>query len=91
LQASSVPCKHLFSSGKHIADDYRSRLGAGKFEQLQILKLAWWSNIKDLAAWNSSLIEEVNLLEYEELLADEWEEASLVAVSVDEFIESEYY
>jgi hypothetical protein len=52
--------------------------------------LAWQSNIKDLAAWNSGLIEEVNLLEYEELLADEWEEASFAAVGVDEFIESEY-
>jgi hypothetical protein len=73
--ASSVPCERLFSASKEIADDRRSRLGAKKFEELQIMKFAWRNNIPNLAAWNSAEVEEVDGDEYQEMLAaDEAEE-----------------
>jgi hypothetical protein len=38
------------------------------------MKYAWRNNIPDLAAWNSALIEEVDLEEFRELLgADNWQ------------------
>jgi hypothetical protein len=67
--ASSVPCEHLFSTSKEIADDRRSRLGAKKFEELQIMKFAWRNNIPNLAAWNSVEVEEIDGDEYQEMLA----------------------
>jgi hypothetical protein len=66
---SSVPCKHLFSASKEIVDDRRSRLGAKKFEELQIMKFAWHNNIPNLAAWNSAEVEEIDGDEYQEMLA----------------------
>jgi hypothetical protein len=67
-----VPCERLFSAGKHVADDHRSRLGAEKFEKLQIMKSAWRNKITDLAALNSNFIE---MHEFEELLdADNFNE-----------------
>jgi hypothetical protein len=60
---------------KEVADDRRSRLGSGKFEQLQIMKFAWRNTIPDLAAWNSSEVEEINIGEYTGLLgADNWQD-----------------
>jgi hypothetical protein len=72
-QASSVPCERLFSGGGEIATKRRARLGAQRFEELQMMKFAWRNNIGDLAAWNSAQVEEVDeLKEYEDfLLGDE--------------------
>ena len=67
-QASSVPCEWLFSGGKEIADDRRSRLGAARFEELQMLKFAWRDFQIDHAALNSSELEELDLDEFEGLL-----------------------
>jgi hypothetical protein len=64
IPASSIPCEHLFSTGKHIATDHRARLGADRFEHLQVLKSAWKDDILDIAAWNSAV-----MMEYRELLA----------------------
>ncbi|KZT31303.1 hypothetical protein SISSUDRAFT_974790, partial [Sistotremastrum suecicum HHB10207 ss-3] len=59
VQASSVACERLFSSGKHTASDLRSRLGADKFEQLQLLKFAWKKSLIDLASENAMYEEEI--------------------------------
>jgi hypothetical protein len=67
-QASSVPCERLFSAGKEIADDRRSRLGAKRFEQLQMLKFEWQESMPDYAAWNSEVVDNVQLDEFMELL-----------------------
>lgn len=67
VAASSVPCERLFSAGGQTATDRRSRLGAERFEQLQILKFLWRGSIVDRAAGNSALTEEVLLDEYVEL------------------------
>ena len=64
IPASSVPCERLFSAGAEIATDRRSRLGADKFEHLQILKHAWRKTISDHAKQNSF---EVEIIEYREL------------------------
>ena len=75
--ATSVPCERLFSGGGEIATDWQSRLGADKFEHLQVLKHAWHSNIKDRATTNSVAVEsididpELQLEQFKELLIDE--------------------
>jgi hypothetical protein len=75
IPASSVPCEWLFSAAKEVADDQRSRLGSKTFEQLQIMKFAWHNTIPDLAAWNSSEVEEIYIGEYEGLLGDDnWQD-----------------
>jgi len=61
IPASSVPCEWPFSAGAEIATDRRSRLGSDKFEQLQVLKHAWRNSIVDMAATNSSIVEQVTL------------------------------
>jgi hypothetical protein len=66
-QASSVPCERLFSASKQSADDRRVRLGASRFEELQLMKFAWRQDITDLAAWNSGLVEEIGI--YSDMLA----------------------
>ena len=63
-----MPCKHLFSAGGETATDRLSRLGAEPFEQLQVLKFAWRTAIVDQAAENSTIVEEVVLEEFRELL-----------------------
>jgi hAT family C-terminal dimerisation region len=65
-QASSVPCKQLFSGTKQIAEDRRLRLGPIVFEELAIMNLAWGPELYDMAAWNASQVEEV--MDFEELL-----------------------
>lgn len=48
------------------------------------MKFAWRQNVGDLAAWNSGLVEEVDLDQYEDMLAvDEFEVEVDVAVLVD--------
>jgi hAT family C-terminal dimerisation region len=75
--ASSVPCERLFSGGGEIATKRRAQLGVARFEELQIMKFAWRDNIGDLAAWNSSQVEEIDdeLGEYRDLLAADGEQA----------------
>jgi hypothetical protein len=73
-QASSVPCERLFSAAKQVAVDRRARLGAQRFEELQLMKFAWCQNLTDLAAWNSGMVEELDLEVFEDMLAvDEYE------------------
>jgi hAT family C-terminal dimerisation region len=71
VQASSVPCERLFSAGKLVASDRRSRLGAERFEELQMLKFNWRQSLVDLAAWNSDQVEEYDLAQYIEILEDD--------------------
>ena len=72
IPASSVPCKHLFSTGGEIATDQCSHLGLDHFEQLQILKHGWRNMIVDHATFNSSQLDEHYLQNFEELyLVDE--------------------
>jgi hypothetical protein len=68
----------LFSGSKQTATDRRARLGNERFEELEIMKFAWKQNLADLAAWNSEDVEEINILEFEEILvedkeADQWD------------------
>ena len=68
IPATSVPCERLFSAGTEVATNHRSHLGADKFEQLQMLKHTWCSNIVDAARLNSSTMEEEYLDGFWELL-----------------------
>jgi hypothetical protein len=69
IPASSVPCERLFSGGAETATDRRARLGAERFEQLQVLKFAWRKSAVDRTAANSVVVEEV-----EEVLSKEFKE-----------------
>lgn len=71
IPASSVPCERLFSAAKEVADDRRARLGPKKFEELQLTKFGWRNNVPDLAAWNSSEIEETDITEFADLLDED--------------------
>jgi hypothetical protein len=87
-QASSVPCKCLFSASKQTADLCRSSLSAKHFEELQIMKFAWHKKIVNNVEQNWARVEEVQLGEYLEFLeADEisaeWDKQLLDA---DKFI-----
>jgi hypothetical protein len=44
-------------------------LGSKRFKELQLMKFVWHNNIEDLAVWNSAQVEEINIEEFEELLA----------------------
>lgn len=77
MQASSVPCKRLFSGSKQTATDRRARLGSQKFEELQVLKSAWRPTIVDHAAANSKIDEFIDLSVYEDLMAQELAEEAL--------------
>ena len=93
-QASSVPCKRLFSASKQTANDRRARLGASRFEELQLMKFAWHRNITNLAEWNSGLVEEIDLSLYCDMLAvdeakDELDKSSVEMVT-DKFASLEY-
>jgi hypothetical protein len=68
VPATSVPCERLFSAGAEIATDRRSRLGADKFEHLQILKHAWRSSITDHSMVNSQHVTEIAIEEYRDFL-----------------------
>ena len=68
-----MPCEHLFSASKQVADDRHATLGSNTFEELQLMKFVWHNNIRDLATWNLRHAEEIDLGEYEGLLkADEF-------------------
>jgi hAT family C-terminal dimerisation region len=72
-QASSVPCERLFSASKQVATDRRARLGAERFEELQLMKFAWRNSVVDTAAWNSGEVEQVE--EYKDFLVADVEQA----------------
>jgi hypothetical protein len=72
-QASSVPCERVFSGTKQIATDRRASLGSTVFEELTMLKCAWGPKIFDPAAWNTAQIEQVDLLDFEQMLIDDSE------------------
>lgn len=72
-QASSAPCERLFSGSKQIATDRRACLGPIVFEELVIMKSAWGPDLYDMAAWNATQVEEVNLLDFEEILLEDAE------------------
>lgn len=79
-QASSVPCERLFSGTKQIATDRRASLGPIVFEELTIMKCAWGPDLCDLAAWNSTQVEEVGCSEFEQMLVEDddlvkWDES----------------
>ena len=61
IPATSVPCEQLFSNGAEIATDCRNRLGAEQFEQLQVLKHAWYHKIINQVTFNSTFIKEIPL------------------------------
>jgi hAT family C-terminal dimerisation region len=73
IPATSVPCERLFSAGAEIATDRRSRLGADRFEELQIMKHAWQGQIVNAASLNSLEIEDIYLDEYKELFTRDQE------------------
>jgi hypothetical protein len=74
-QASSVPCECLFSATKQVATDRRVRLGAQKFEELQLMKFAWCQGVINIAVWNSSKVEQVDIEEYKDLLVADVEQS----------------
>jgi hypothetical protein len=58
------------------------------FEVLLIMKFAWKKDLKDIAAWNSMQIEEINLTEFEEWLESEvellqWEKSDDIELVID--------
>src|SRR5258708_20834661 len=67
-QASSVPCKQLFSASKQTADDQWASLGTKRFKELQLMKFAWHSKITDIASSNSDQVEVVDLGENRDML-----------------------
>ena len=77
-QASSVPCERLFSSAKLVATNLRSRLGAERFEEIQLLKWHWRSSLPDLAQINSDqeyTLDDLNELLLVDKLAGEWDQS----------------
>jgi len=68
IQVSSVPCKHLFSLSNQVATDQRACLGSECFKEILIIKSAWHGSIADWASINSHIVEEIDLVEYEDLL-----------------------
>ena len=55
----------------------RAQLGAMRFEELQVMKFAWRNTISDLAAWNSSQVEEIDdeMGKYQDILVADGEQA----------------
>jgi hAT family C-terminal dimerisation region len=68
IQASSVPCEHLFSSSKQVATDRRACLGSKRFEEILMMKSVWHGSIADWASIYSNQVEEVDLVDYKDLL-----------------------
>jgi hypothetical protein len=86
-QASSDPCEQLFSAAKQVVDDWRSRLGAERFEQLQMLKFTWRQEKVDFAAWNSGYVEQVDIEEFVELLRVDEDKEALDGIEEAETVE----
>jgi hypothetical protein len=87
-QASSVACERLFSASKQVATDRRARLGAQRFEELQLMKFAWRHAVVDIAAWNSDEVEQVDVEEYKDLLVADVDQATL---DLDSDIHVDYF
>jgi hypothetical protein len=51
--------------------DRRARLGPIVFEELAIMSSAWGPELYDMAAWNASQVEEVEVMDFEELLTED--------------------
>ncbi|KAF7770801.1 hypothetical protein Agabi119p4_6775 [Agaricus bisporus var. burnettii] len=90
IQASAVPCERLFSASKQVATDRRSRLGSDRFEELLVMKSAWWGTMVDWAAVNTAEVEEVDLVDYVDFLeadkqAQEWEEVIEISDTQSDF------
>ena len=66
-----MPCERLFSGTKQVAVDRRARLGSVRFEELTIMGSAWGPDIYDLAAWNNIQREDINLLDFEQMLIED--------------------
>jgi len=81
VQASAIPCEHLFSAAKLIATDHHARLSPAIFEELQILKFAWCDKLINWAALNTEEVEDVEeifmcfLVEDDEMR--EWEQGEI--------------
>ena len=78
VQASSVPCKWLFSAGKQVVTDRHAHLGSDRFEEILMMKFVWKDAIHNFASWNIGEVTNVDMQEYEELLhenvdAAEWD------------------
>ena len=90
-QASSAPCKHLFSACKDTAADRRSRLSSIKPEQLQVLKFALSAAvIPYLAASNQQDEELIYLSTYEVLHTEDIKETS-ESIDRDFSMDDDYY
>jgi hypothetical protein len=68
IQALSVPCESLFLSSKQVATELQAHSGSDHFEELLMMKSAWYRMFSNWAAANSEDIEDIDLVEYEELL-----------------------
>lgn len=68
-----MPCERVFSGTKQIATDRRARLGPITFEELTIMKSTWGPKLYDTAARNAAQVEEVSLLEFEQMLVDDFD------------------
>ncbi|KAG6912815.1 hypothetical protein DXG01_011796 [Tephrocybe rancida] len=68
-QASSVPCKHIFSSSQLTTMDHCTRPRSEMFEKLQILKHIWRPELVDTARSNSDKLNSISIVAYESLLA----------------------
>ena len=66
-----MPCERLFSGSKQVATDRRASLGPQVFEELVIMKSVWGPGLCDMAAWNAMQTEEVNIFDFELMLADD--------------------
>ena len=95
---ASTPSEHAFSAAGITADKCRSCLDADRFEELQIMKYMWHSQVKDVLTLNYNMVEEVNVDEYQEfqelLKADAFSNDFDVDIQVDDvvhFITPFYY
>jgi len=70
-QASSVACECTFSGTKQVATDRWAGLSPLLFEELTMMQSAWGSGLYDAAAWNETQFEEVNVLDFEEMLVED--------------------
>ncbi len=71
IAAASVGAEALFSQGKEVLTDRRSRLDPALFEQLQCLNFAWKPTIVDWAKLNDQLTVDVYLQDFEFIYAEE--------------------
>jgi hypothetical protein len=83
-QASSVACEHLFSQAKLVAVDHRARLGADRFEEIQVLRPMMCGGLVDLLGMNTSEIEHIASDEWMDTLVEETQSAEQWAALTDE-------